>query len=129
MTPFTKDCRDIQPAHRRIFLADGSTVICKEMEKIDIPIHNGKTNIGSLRLDNVLIVPDLDRRLFSVNSFLASGNNWVHFENNYIHLGIKDGTKIKIPISALQSNALIVGNKNIRDDRKQNKTNQTKRSN
>ena len=129
MTPFTKDCRDIQPAHRRIFLADGSTVICKEMGKIDIPIYNGKTNIGSLRLDNVLIVPDLDRRLFSVNSFLASGNNWVHFENNYIHLGIKDGTKIKIPISALQSNALIVGNKNIRDDRKQNKTNQTKRSN
>ena len=40
MTPFTKDCRDIEPAHRRIFLADGSTVICKEIGKIDIPIHN-----------------------------------------------------------------------------------------
>ena len=90
MTSFTKDCRDIQPAHRRISPADGSTVICKEMGKIDIPIYNEKTNIGSLRLDNVLIVPDLDRTLFSVNSFLASANNWVHFENNYIHLGIKD---------------------------------------
>ena len=56
------------------------------MGKIDIPIYNWKINIGSLRLDNVLTVPDLDRRLFSVNFFLASGNKWVHFENNYIHL-------------------------------------------
>ena len=49
MIPFTKDCRDIQPTHRMIFLADGSTAICKEMGKIDIPVYNGKTNIGSLR--------------------------------------------------------------------------------
>ena len=71
----------------------------------------------------MLIVPDLGRRLFSVNSFLASWNNGRHFVNNYIHLGIKDGPKIKIPISSLQSNALIVGNKNIRDDKKSTKSN------
>ena len=80
------------------------------MGKIEIPIFHNKRNIGILKLDNVLIVPNLDRRLFSVNSFLASGNNWVHFENNYINLGIKDGPRIKIPISSLQSNALIVRN-------------------
>ena len=32
----------------------------------------------------VRIVPSLDRRLFSINSFLANGNNCVHFENNFI---------------------------------------------
>ena len=108
MTPFRKDCKNIQTAHRKIFLADGSVVTCKEMGIINIPIQNGKTILGTLRLDNVLIVPSLDRRLFSVNSFLQNGNNWVHFENNSIHLGIRDGPKIRIPISSLQSNALIV---------------------
>ena len=44
-----------------------------------IPIYNGK-KIGSLRLENVLIVPDLERRLSSVNSFLASGTNSVHLK-------------------------------------------------
>ncbi len=112
MIPFRNDCKEIQHAHRQIFLADGSTVICREMGKIDIPITSGKRDIGIIRLDNVLIVPNLDRRLFSVNSFLASGNNWVHFENNYIHLGIKDGPKIKISSSLLQSNELIARNKN-----------------
>ena len=67
MTPFTKDCIHIQLAHRRIFLADDSTAICKEMGRMDMPIYNGKMNIGSLRYDYILIVPDLDRRLFSVN--------------------------------------------------------------
>ena len=108
MTPFKKDCRNIQRAHRNFFLVDGSTVLCKEMGTIDIYIQNSKYIIGTLRLENVLIVPSLDRRLFSVNSFLQNGNNWVHFENNSIHLGIRDSPKIKIPITLLQSNALIV---------------------
>ena len=127
MTPFRRDCKEIQQAHRKIFLADGSTVICKEMGKIDIPIIHNKREIGILRLDNVLIVPNLDRRLFSVNSFLTSGNSWVHFENNYIHLGIKDGPKIKISLSSLQSNALIVRNKN-KNNEKNNTTEHSKKN-
>ena len=35
----------------------------------------------------------------------------IHFENNCIHLGIKDGPKIEIPFPSLPSNALIVSNK------------------
>ena len=97
--------------------------ICKEMGKVDIPIYKNKKNIGILRLDNVLIVPNLDRRLFSVNSFLASGNNWVHFENNFIHFGIKDGPKIEIPFTSLPSNALIINNKKERKSGEDNKTN------
>ena len=34
MTPFRRDCKEIQQSHRKIFLADGSTVICKEMGKV-----------------------------------------------------------------------------------------------
>ena len=117
MTPFRKDCKNIQPASRKIFLADGSAVLCKEMGTIDIPISKGQTNLGILKLDNVLIVPSLDRRLFSVNSFLQNGNNWVHFEGSYIHLGIKDGPRIRIPISSLQSNAFVVGDSNSENKR------------
>ena len=111
MTPFRRDCKEIQQSHRKNFLVDCSTVICKEMGKVDIPIYKNKKNIGILRLDNVLI------------SFLASGNNWVHFENNFIHLGIKDGPKIEIPFWSLLSNALIVNNKKERKSNETNKAN------
>ena len=109
MTPFKKDCKNIQSTQRKIFFADGSIVICKEMGMIEIPIYQDKILLGTLILDDVLIVPSLDRRLFSVNSFLSKGNNWVHFEKHSITLGLKDGPKVNIPITSLQSNALIVG--------------------
>ena len=54
---------------------------------IDIPIHKGIKLIGTLKLDDDLIVPNLNGRLFSVDSFLNRGNNWVHFDKNYIQLG------------------------------------------
>ena len=41
------------------------------MGNIDIPIKKRKQIIGILRLEDVLIVPTLDRRSFSVNSFLS----------------------------------------------------------
>ena len=34
--------------------------------------------------------------------------NWVHFSRHMIKLGIKDGPCIQIPITSLQSNALVV---------------------
>ena len=80
MTPFKNDCYDIQNTNRRIYLADGSSVICKSSGSIIIPIIKNKMDLGTLKLEDVLIVPNLDRRLFSVNSFLNKGNNWVHFE-------------------------------------------------
>ena len=91
-----------------MLLADDSVVTCKEMGVKNIPIQIDKNILGTLRLDNVVIVPSLDMSSFSVDSFLQNGDNWVHFENNSIHLGIKDGSKIRIPIISLQSNALIV---------------------
>ena len=78
------------------------------MGTINIPIKNNKIHIGNLRVEDVLIVPNLDRRLFSVNSFLSKGQNWVHFNKEYIELGIHEGPAIKIPITSLQSTAMVV---------------------
>ena len=80
-----------------MLLADDSVVTCKEMGVKNIPIQIDKNILGTLRLDNVVIVPSLDMSSFSVDSFLQNGDNWVHFENNSIHLGIKDGSKVRIP--------------------------------
>ena len=43
-----------------------------------------------------------------MNSFLSKGNRRVLFQNNYVELSIKNGPKIRIPITSLQSNAMIV---------------------
>ena len=99
MTPFKKDCYYIQSTNRRIYLADGSSEIYKNSGSINIPINKNKRNLETLKLEDVLIVPSLDWRLFSVSSFLNKGNNWVHFEKNHIELGIYKGPKIKLPLS------------------------------
>ena len=56
----------------------------------------------------MLIVPNLDRRLFLVNAFLSIGHNWVHFTHDNIKLGIQNGPSIDIPITSLQANAMVV---------------------
>ena len=104
MTPFKKDCINIQPTFKMIYLADGSSVLCRHMVNITIPINKNNRILGSLILEDVLIVPNLDRKLFSVNTFLSKGHNWVHFSRNTIKLGIKDVPSIIIPITSLQSN-------------------------
>ena len=63
MTHFRNNCKNVQPANRQMFLADGSAVLCKEMGTIlDMPITNGQTKLGILKLDNVPIVPSLDKK-------------------------------------------------------------------
>ena len=42
MTPFKRDCKNIESTYRKIFLADGSSVHCQQMGKLDIPIKRGK---------------------------------------------------------------------------------------
>ncbi len=108
MTLFKADCKNIQPTYKIIYLADGSTVLCCYMGNISIPITKNQEVLGSLILEDVLIVPNLDRRLFSVNSFLSHGHNWVNFSRNNIKLGIKNGPSMNIPITSLQSNAFVV---------------------
>ena len=61
------------------------------MGNVCIPICEEQSEIGSLILEDVLIVPNLDRHLFSVHAFLSKGHNWVHFSQTEIQLGIKNG--------------------------------------
>ena len=39
MTPFQKDCNNIQPTYKIIYLANGSSVLCKYMGNISLPIN------------------------------------------------------------------------------------------
>ena len=74
LTPFRKDCKNIQPASRKNFLADGSAVLCKEMGTIDIPITNGQTKLEILKLDNVLICTQFGQKtIFSQFIFTKFG--------------------------------------------------------
>ena len=108
MTPYKSDCERTYPVLRQVFMADGSSIICKEAGDISIPLNQKTRNAFTLRLKDVLIIPELDRRLFSVNSFLNKGNNWVQFSSDFIELGIKSGPRVRIPITSLQSSAMIV---------------------
>ena len=90
MTPFQKDCINIQPTYKLIYLADGSTVMCKLMGNIYIPIVAKNKELGTLILEDVLIVPNLDRQSFLVNAFLSKGDNWVHFTHDNITLVLEN---------------------------------------
>ena len=83
-----KDCINIQPTYKLIYLVDGTTVMCKLMGNINIPIVAKNKELGTLISEDVLIVPNLDRQLFSVNAFLSKEHNWVHFTHDNIKLGI-----------------------------------------
>ena len=39
MTPFQKDCNNIKPTYKIIYLADGSSVLCKYMGNISLAIN------------------------------------------------------------------------------------------
>ena len=69
--------------------------------------------MGTLILEEVLIVPNLDRRLFPVHAFLSKGHNWVYFSQTEIQLGIKNGPSINLPVTSLQSNAFVVDHKKL----------------
>ena len=75
---------------------------------MNILIYEKKNIMGTLRQDNVIIVPNLNRRLFLVNSFLNKGNSWVQFDKNNLWLGLQNGPTIIIQITSLHSNALAV---------------------
>ena len=82
--------------------------MCKLMGNINIPIVAKNKELGTIILEDVLIVPNLDRQLFSVNAFSSKGHNWVHFTNDNIKLGIHNSPSIDTPITSLQANAMVV---------------------
>ncbi len=96
INPLKKNCYQIQNANRRMYCADGSSVIWKHSRSITIQINSNKKNLGILKPDDVLIVPNLGRKLFSVRVFLSEENNWVHFEKNRIDLGFYEEPRVRL---------------------------------
>ena len=93
---------------RTTFLLGGSSAQRRLMNIISIPIYKKKKIIGILSLYDFFIVSNLDRRLFSVISFLNMGNNSVPFDKYNIQLEILNGPMIKIHITTLQSYAVVL---------------------
>ena len=108
MTPFRADCRNINHTYKHIYLADSSSILCNQMGVIDIPIKSQNREIGKLILEDVLVVPNLYRRLFSVSSFLSKRNNWVNFKRDQIELSVRNCPTIKLPFTSLQANTFVV---------------------
>ena len=54
MTPYKSDCQTTYPVLRQVFMADGSSIICKLAGEITIPIYN-KKQIYLLKLKDVFI--------------------------------------------------------------------------
>ena len=84
MTPFRADCHNIINTYKQIYLTDGSLILCNQMGVIDIPIKSQNREVDKLVQEVSLIVPNLDRRLFTVCSFLSKGNSWVNFKRDTI---------------------------------------------
>ena len=91
-----------------MFLTGTSSIQYSLMCIISIQIYKKKKVMSVLRLDYVVNVPNLDRRLFSVNSFINKGNNWVHFDKYNIQLVIQNSPTIKSQIISSQSNKMVV---------------------
>ena len=125
LTPFKGDCNSRINTRRTIFPVDNSSIQCRHMGIIEIPSQKGNMSIGTLKSDDVLNVPNLDRRLFWISSFLSKGNTWVHFDKDYIQLGINDGPTIKISITSSQSNAMVANIAKNNQMRPKNKINAT----
>ena len=66
MAPFKGDYKSNTNTRRIIYPVDGLSVQCRFVGNIEITIHKGNKLIETLKLDNVLIVPNLDHEGFSL---------------------------------------------------------------
>ena len=84
MTPHRNDCFNIIKSRAMVKLADGSTCTSEEEGQCLLDIQGSDGKQHKLLLMRVLIVPGLDRRLFSVPTFTEYEGNSINFQNNGI---------------------------------------------
>ena len=84
-----------------LILQRGLSIIYNYSDSINLQIIRNNRILWTLDLEDVLVEPNLDRRLFSVNSFLNKVNNLALFKKNYIDLGIYEGPGIEVLLSSL----------------------------
>ena len=88
MTPHREDLEKQEKCNIIVTLADGSEIRCREQGICKIKIIDDDQKQRTLRLDRVLVVEGLNRRLFSVDSFRKTKGNGVLFHHDKVQLRI-----------------------------------------
>ena len=86
MTPYNRDLRDISSCAVMILLDVGSELQCTEQGTCTMNLTDNTGKTRAVLLPHVLLIPHLDRQLFSVLSFTSVNNNTVTFSHGKVEL-------------------------------------------
>lgn len=93
MTPKKNLFSEINTNHRSdVIVANGQVVESKGIGNVYINVKAGTNGFTTLKLSNVLWVPDLDGNLFSVRKFANEGNT-IKFDHECVYLERGDETQ------------------------------------
>ena len=108
MTPHYSDCFNITHTKASIKLADGTHTNCTHQGEATIQFTDDLGIKQLLHLQKVLIVPDLDKRLFSVTQFSNVHGNKITFSIHGVLLQFPTGTTLTLPPPQLVSTACLI---------------------
>ena len=108
MTPYYSDCFNIINTKASIKLADGTYTTCTHQGEATLNFTDDLGLQRLLHLQKVLIVPDLDKRLFSVTQFSTIYGNKITFSIHGVLLQFPTGTTLTLPPPKLVSTACVM---------------------
>ena len=108
MTPHYTDCFNIIKTKASIKLADGTYTTCTHQGETTLNFTDDLGIQRLLHLQKVLIVPDLDKRLFSVTPFNTIYGNKITFSIHGVLLQFPNGTTLTLPPPKLISTACVM---------------------
>ena len=108
-----------------IRIADGSTLKATHSGSVTIHFTSDQNEICELRLNRVLYVPGLSRRLFSVGSFISSGNFGILYEDSNATLRFGENQTLTIPLPLIPTSSMTIeeASKVTFDDKKEKQFN------
>ena len=107
-TPHYSDCFNIISTKASIKLADGTHTNCTHQGEATINFTDELGFKKLLHLKKVLIVPDLDKHLFSVTQFSNIHGNKIMFSIHGVLLQFPSGTTLTLPPPQLVSTACLI---------------------
>ena len=77
MSPYKKDLRNVRPCNAKVTVADGTRISAKQEVDVTLllPTNENRHQAARVKLQRVLLVPGLNRRLFSVTTFTRNPGN------------------------------------------------------
>ena len=99
MTPFRSDLKNTKICKANVTVADGSRIQSNVLEDVTIllPTNEDIHNAARVRLTRVLYVPGLNRRLFSVPTFIQMPGHKMTLYENGVHITLPDGKTADVP--------------------------------